>query len=78
VILFGLLPFLCSERENAFFVLSPAIRFPERAKGVKGPKRQQSLAACRLSVACVSQRLDACARGGTMNSKTGFSSQFGA
>src|SRR5437762_447859 len=50
---------LCSERERPFFVPSPAIRFPERAEGVKGPKRLQSLAACRLSVACVSQRLDA-------------------
>src|SRR5580692_8233545 len=40
-------------------VPSPAIRFAERAEGVKGPKRQQSLAACRLNVACVSQRLDA-------------------
>ena len=28
-----------------FFVPSPAIRFAERAEGVKGPKRQQSLAA---------------------------------
>jgi hypothetical protein len=32
-----------------FFVPSPAIRFPERAEGVKGPKRQHSLAACRLA-----------------------------
>jgi len=30
---------LCSERERPFFVPSPAIRFPERAEGVKGPKR---------------------------------------
>src|SRR6202011_2940576 len=29
-----------------FFVPSPAVRFPERAEGVKGPKR---LAACRLA-----------------------------
>jgi hypothetical protein len=29
----------CSERERPFFVPSPAIRFPERAEGVKGPKR---------------------------------------
>src|SRR5271154_4982486 len=36
---FGLLPVLCSERERPFFVPSPAIRFPERAEGVKGPKR---------------------------------------
>ena len=42
---FGLLAVLCSERERPFFVPSPAIRFAERAEGVKGPKRQQSLAA---------------------------------
>src|SRR5215471_9443122 len=36
---FGLLPVLCSERERPFFVPSPAIRSPERAEGVKGPKR---------------------------------------
>ena len=30
---------LCSERDRPFFVPSPAIRFPERAEGVKGPKR---------------------------------------
>src|SRR5690349_502305 len=30
---------LCSERERPFFVPSPAIRFAERAEGVKGPKR---------------------------------------
>src|ERR1700730_7125238 len=29
----------CSERERPFFVPSPAIRFAERADGVKGPKR---------------------------------------
>ena len=29
----------CSERERPFFVPSPAIRFPQRAEGVKGPKR---------------------------------------
>jgi SLOG cluster4 family len=34
-----LLRVLCSEREGPFFVPSPAIRFPERAEGVKGPKR---------------------------------------
>src|ERR1700730_10585077 len=28
----------CSERERPVFVPSPAIRFPERAEGVKGPK----------------------------------------
>jgi hypothetical protein len=47
--LFGLLSVLCSKRGSAFFVPSPAIRFPERAEGVKGPKRLQSLAACRLA-----------------------------
>ena len=35
---FGLLPVLCWERKRPFFVASPAIRFPERAEGVKGPK----------------------------------------
>jgi len=39
VVFFGLLPVLCSERGGAFFVPSPAIRFPERAEGVKGSKR---------------------------------------
>src|SRR5712671_7766980 len=34
-----LLTVLCSERERPFFIPSPAIRFPERAEGVKGPKR---------------------------------------
>jgi hypothetical protein len=29
----------CSERKRPFFVPSPAIRLPERAEGVKGPKR---------------------------------------
>jgi len=29
----------CSERERPFFAPSPAIRFAERAEGVKGPKR---------------------------------------
>ena len=35
---FGLLPVLCWERKRPFFVVSPAIRFPERAEGVEGPK----------------------------------------
>jgi hypothetical protein len=39
VVVFGLLPVLCSEREAPFFIPSPAIRFAERAEGVKGPKR---------------------------------------
>jgi hypothetical protein len=34
-----LLGVLCSELERPFFVPSPAVRFPERAEGVKGPKR---------------------------------------
>jgi hypothetical protein len=38
-VVFGLGPVLCSERERPFFVPSPAIGFPERAQGVKGPKR---------------------------------------
>ena len=38
-VIFGLLPVLCSERGKPFFVPSPAIRFAERAEGVKGPKR---------------------------------------
>jgi hypothetical protein len=38
-VVLGLLSVLCSERERPFFVPSPAIRFPERAEGVKGPKR---------------------------------------
>ena len=54
-----LLPVLCSERERPFFVPSPALSLPERAEGVKGPKRERRLAACRLSGACVSQRRDA-------------------
>src|SRR5215510_9949734 len=39
VVVFDLSSLLCSERERAFFVPSPAIRFPGRAEGVKGPKR---------------------------------------
>ena len=39
VVFWVFLPVLCSERERPFFVPSPAIRFPERAEGVKGPKR---------------------------------------
>src|SRR5258706_6694576 len=56
---FWLLAVLCSEREGPFFVPSPAIRFPERAEGVKGPKRLAQLGGLPLSGACVSQRLDA-------------------
>src|SRR5436305_10354370 len=55
-VVLGCAEVFCSERERPFFVPSPGIRFAERAEGVKGPKRQQSLAACRLSAACVSQR----------------------
>jgi hypothetical protein len=39
VVVSDLLPVLCSEREGPFFIPSPAIRFAERAEGVKGPKR---------------------------------------
>ena len=39
-----------------FFVPSPAIRFAERAEGVKGPKRLVKLGGLPLSGACVSQR----------------------
>ena len=35
----SILSVLCSEQEGPFFVPSPAVRFPERAEGVKGPKR---------------------------------------
>jgi hypothetical protein len=38
-VVFGFLSVLCSERERPFFIPSPAIRFAERAEGVKGPKR---------------------------------------
>ena len=38
VVVFDLLPVLCSEREGPFFIPSPAIRFAERAEAVKGPK----------------------------------------
>src|SRR6202008_2543885 len=39
----------CSERERPFFVPSPAIRFAERAEGVKGPEGWTSLAVWRLA-----------------------------
>ena len=58
-VVLGLLTVFCSERERPFFVPSPAIRFAERAEGVKGPKREPSLAACRLASLVFSQRLDA-------------------
>src|SRR5215469_13015597 len=32
-------PVFCSELEGPFFVPSPTFRIPERAEGVKGPKR---------------------------------------
>jgi hypothetical protein len=38
-VVLGCAEVFCSERERPFFVPSPAIRFPERAEGVKGPKR---------------------------------------
>ena len=46
---FGLLSVLCSERESrSSFRRCDPVRGARR-KGVKGPKRQQSLAACRLA-----------------------------
>ena len=42
-----------------FFIPSHAIRFAERAEAVKGPKCIAQLSGLPLSVACVSQRLDA-------------------
>ena len=42
-----------------FFVPSPAIRFPERAEGVKGTETLAELGGLPPSVACVSQRLEA-------------------
>ena len=38
-VVLGCAEVFCSERERPFFVPSPAIRFAERAEGVKGPKR---------------------------------------
>jgi hypothetical protein len=43
VVVFGLLPVLCSEREGPFFVPSPAIRFPERAEATGGATGLQML-----------------------------------
>src|SRR4029077_12169927 len=48
-VVLGLLSVLCSEREGRSSSRRLAIRFAERAEGVKGPKRQRSLAACRLA-----------------------------
>ena len=39
VVIFGLLAVLCSERESRSSFRRLAIRFAERAEGVKGPKR---------------------------------------
>jgi len=50
--------FFVSSGKEPFFVPSPAIRFPERAEAVKGPKRLAQLGGLPLSSACVSQRLD--------------------
>ena len=47
IVRLGLLTVLCSERERPFFVPSPAIRFPERAEGVKGDRNAS--AAWRLA-----------------------------
>ena len=39
-----------------FFVPSPAVRFAERAEGVKGPETVAKLGGLPASGACVSQR----------------------
>ena len=39
VVVFGLRRVLLFGAGRPFFVPSPAVRFPERAEGVKGPKR---------------------------------------
>src|SRR5215813_9297462 len=46
-----LLTVLCSERERPFFIPSPAIRFPERAEGVKGADSRGSRPRIRDDVA---------------------------
>ena len=58
-LLLGLLTVLCSERERPFFIPSPAIQFPERAERGQGTETLAELGGLPLSVACVSQRLDA-------------------
>src|ERR1700731_3311016 len=50
IVRLGLLTVLCSERERPFFVPSPAIRFPERAEGVKGDRNAS--AAWQLGSLC--------------------------
>ena len=59
VVVFGLLPVLCSEREGPFFIPSPTIRFPERAQRGQGTETLAKLGALLPSGACVWQRLDA-------------------
>src|SRR6516164_6906225 len=48
-----------------FFIPSPTIRFPERAQWGQGTETLAKLGALPPSGACVWQRLDALARGGT-------------
>jgi len=55
---FGFCWFFVRSGKGPFFVASPAIRFPERAEAVKGPKHLAQLGGLPLSGACVSQRLD--------------------
>jgi len=55
-----------------FFVPSPAIRFAERAERGQGTETVAKLGGLPPSGACVSQRLDAWARGAMMNGETGF------
>jgi hypothetical protein len=55
---FGFCWFFVRSGKGPFFVPSPAIRFPERAEAVKGPKHLAQLGGLPLSGACVLQRLD--------------------
>jgi hypothetical protein len=55
-----------------FFVPSPAIRFRGARGRGQGTETVAQLGGLPPSVACVSQRLDAWARGATMNGETGF------
>ena len=57
-VVFGLLRSLFGA-ERPFLVPSPAIRFAERAERCQGTEMLAQLSGLPLSVACVSQRLDA-------------------
>ena len=58
VVVFDLLPVLCSEREGPFFIPSPAIRFPGARGSGQGTEMLAKLGGLPPSGACVSQRLD--------------------